>query len=140
MEFGLLSALTGNRTYLAKADAAAKALYDRRSGLGLVGRDMHLDSGAWTSPEATIGPGVDSYYEYLLKVGEGGCFGVGRGAGGGVEGGHKLEQGAVHISARATLCQHCCCCMGMALGVVLQSLSPADGCCPCLLAAACRPT
>jgi hypothetical protein len=103
MEFGLLSALTGNHTYLAKADAAAKALYERRSGLGLVGRDMHLDSGAWTSPEATIGPGVDSYYEYLLKVGGGGALGVQ----GGGEGGHNVEQGAAHISARATLCQHC---------------------------------
>lgn len=125
MEFGLLSALTGNHTYLAKADAAAKALYERRSGLGLVGRDMHLDSGAWTSPEATIGPGVDSYYEYLLKVGGGGALGV---QGGGREGttwsrGQLTSQ---HV-------RHCVntveCCMGMALGVVLQSLFQSDACC-----------
>ena len=29
---------------------------------------MDVKSNKWISREATIGPGIDSYYEYLLKV------------------------------------------------------------------------
>ena len=68
MEFGLLTKLTGNKTYLAKADAAAEVLFKSRSSLGLVGSAIHVDAGGWQQKESTIGPGVDSYYEYLLKV------------------------------------------------------------------------
>ncbi|KAF5837668.1 glycoside hydrolase [Dunaliella salina] len=42
-------------------------MFDRRSSLGLVGGSINVDSSAWVSREATTGPGVDSYYEYLLK-------------------------------------------------------------------------
>jgi hypothetical protein len=45
-----------------------QALFDRRSSLGLVGNSMDVETGAWVSRESTIGPGSDSYYEYLLKV------------------------------------------------------------------------
>jgi hypothetical protein len=47
---------------------STQALFDRRSSLGLVGNSMDVETGAWVSREATIGPGSDSYYEYLLKV------------------------------------------------------------------------
>lgn len=79
MEWGLLSALTGNRSYAARARGAAELIYRRRSALGLVGSSLHTTTTAWVSHDATIGPLGDSYYEYLLKVGGevGGVRGVG---------------------------------------------------------------
>lgn len=69
LEFGLLSRLTGNGTYLSRARHAAEAIFRRRSPLGLVGSSLRTADSAWVAPEATIGPAGDSYYEYLLKVG-----------------------------------------------------------------------
>ena len=68
LEFGLLSALTGDARFEAAARRAAAAIYARRSPLGLVGSALHAASGAWVAPEATVGPLADSYYEYLLKA------------------------------------------------------------------------
>jgi len=45
-----------------------QAMFAQRSSLGLVGSSVDVHSGAWRDREATSGPGVDSYYEYLLKV------------------------------------------------------------------------
>ncbi|MCA1581486.1 MAG: glycoside hydrolase family 47 protein [Acidobacteria bacterium] len=39
----------------------------RRSKLGLVGEEIDVETGAWTSRESHVGGGIDSYYEYLLK-------------------------------------------------------------------------
>lgn len=39
-----------------------------RSGRGLLGNTLDCDSGAWVRLDAGVGAGVDSYYEYLLKV------------------------------------------------------------------------
>ena len=48
-----------------------RALWERRSpALGLVGSNIDLASGAWTQAHTGIGAGVDSFYEYLVKVGE----------------------------------------------------------------------
>lgn len=69
LEFGLLSQLTGNETYMAAAHHAAQLLFDQRSSLGLVGSGFHVVSRTWSHRDSTIGPGSDSYYEYLLKVG-----------------------------------------------------------------------
>jgi hypothetical protein len=68
LEFGLLSALTGNPAYHERAHRAAAAIFRRRSALGLVGSSLAVASGGWLSQEATIGPLGDSFYEYLLKV------------------------------------------------------------------------
>lgn len=54
--------------YMAAAHHAATVLYDRRSPLGLVGSSFHVGANTWTHLGSTIGPGSDSYYEYLLKV------------------------------------------------------------------------
>lgn len=35
---------------------------------GLVGNVLHTDSKDWVHKESSIGAGIDSYYEYLLKV------------------------------------------------------------------------
>lgn len=37
-----------------------------------VGSGYHVSARGWASPDSTIGPGSDSYYEYALKV----CVGV----------------------------------------------------------------
>jgi hypothetical protein len=68
LEFGLLSRLTGKPAYEAAARHAARVLFEQRSGLGLVGSGFHVFSRTWSHRGSTIGPGSDSYYEYLLKV------------------------------------------------------------------------
>eukprot|EP00775_Hariotina_reticulata_P009915 gene9915-10071_t len=68
LEFGLLSRLTGNSSYLDAANHAAFLLFSKRSSLGLVGSGFHVFSRDWSHKDSTIGPGSDSYYEYLLKV------------------------------------------------------------------------
>ena len=45
-----------------------QVMYDKRSKLGLVGSSFDTSRSDWSSRETTIGPGIDSYYEYLLKV------------------------------------------------------------------------
>jgi hypothetical protein len=56
------------RRYMRAAHHAATVLYDRRSPLGLVGSSFHVGANTWSHAGSTIGPGSDSYYEYLLKV------------------------------------------------------------------------
>ena len=68
LEFGTLSKLTGNPVYYQKAKAAMVALYDRRSAIGLLGDGINVRTGKWTSFNANINGGSDSYYEYLLKA------------------------------------------------------------------------
>ena len=48
-----------------------QVMYDKRSKLGLVGSSFDTSRSDWSSRETTIGPGIDSYYEYLLKVADG---------------------------------------------------------------------
>ncbi|HMF10595.1 MAG TPA: glycoside hydrolase family 47 protein, partial [Thermoanaerobaculia bacterium] len=43
------------------------SLYQRRSKIGLVGEEINVETGTWTSPQSHIGGGIDSYYEYLVK-------------------------------------------------------------------------
>ncbi|HTD51482.1 MAG TPA: glycoside hydrolase family 47 protein, partial [Thermoanaerobaculia bacterium] len=52
-----------------KAKKALVALYERRARTGLVGQEINVETGAWTSPLSHIGGGIDSYYEYLVKCG-----------------------------------------------------------------------
>jgi mannosidase alpha-like ER degradation enhancer 2 len=67
LEFGTLSKLTGNPVFYGKAKNAVVQLYKRRSKIGLVGEEIDVETGAWTSPASHVGGGIDSYYEYLLK-------------------------------------------------------------------------
>jgi mannosidase alpha-like ER degradation enhancer 2 len=67
LEFGALSKLTGKPIYYDKAKRAVVELYSRRSGLGLVGSTINVETGKWIDPTSHIGGGIDSYYEYLLK-------------------------------------------------------------------------
>ncbi len=68
LEFGTLSKLTGKPEYFAKAKKALVELYKRRDAkTGLVGQQINVETGAWTSPSSHIGGAIDSYYEYLAK-------------------------------------------------------------------------
>jgi mannosidase alpha-like ER degradation enhancer 2 len=68
IEFGALSRLTGNPVYEETALRALRALWRNQSALGLPGNHIDVLTGKWTAVEAGIGAGVDSYYEYLVKV------------------------------------------------------------------------
>lgn len=68
LEFGVLTRLTGNATYEAKARHAVETIYAMRSTRGLVGNTLSCDSGQWERTDAGVGAGVDSFYEYLLKA------------------------------------------------------------------------
>ncbi len=54
--------------YYDKAKRALVELYNRRSKLGLVGEEINVETGEWVSTASHVGGGIDSYYEYLLKV------------------------------------------------------------------------
>jgi mannosidase alpha-like ER degradation enhancer 2 len=67
LEFGTLARLTHKPVFYDKAKNAVVQLYNRRSKIGLVGEEIDVETGAWTSPASHVGGGIDSYYEYLLK-------------------------------------------------------------------------
>ena len=67
LEFGALAKLTGKAVYYDTAKRALTELYRRRSHMGLVGENINVETGAWTTADSHIGGGIDSYYEYLLK-------------------------------------------------------------------------
>jgi len=67
LEFGTLARATGKPIFYDKAKHALVELYRRRSRLGLVGEEIDVETGEWTSRASHVGGGIDSYYEYLLK-------------------------------------------------------------------------
>ena len=67
LEFGTLSALTGDPRFRRVAERALEALWDHRSDIGLVGAHIDIETGQWTQAEASVGAGIDSFYEYMLK-------------------------------------------------------------------------
>ncbi|CEG36147.1 er degradation-enhancing alpha-mannosidase-like protein [Plasmopara halstedii] len=68
IEFTMLSVLTGDPKYAVAARGAVRALFIRRSKLGLLGKHINTTNGEWT--EFSSGPGTnsDSFYEYLMKM------------------------------------------------------------------------
>ena len=69
LEFGALSRLTDDPVYENVALRALDSLWNLRSPLDLIGNHIQVDTGKWTALDATIGSGVDSYFEYLVKGG-----------------------------------------------------------------------
>ena len=67
LEFGMLSDLTGDQRFRRAAEKALEGLWSRRSELNLVGTHINVQTGEWTQAESSVGAGVDSFYEYLLK-------------------------------------------------------------------------
>jgi mannosyl-oligosaccharide alpha-1,2-mannosidase len=64
-EWGTLGKATGHRRYFDMAKRATKALFDRRSKIDLVADTIDIETGQWKSRRTSIGPPIDSYFEYL---------------------------------------------------------------------------
>jgi hypothetical protein len=67
LEFGVLSYYTSNPIYYQTAKAATKKIFSLRSSVGLLGRDMDVETGKWTYTQSMVGAYADSYFEYLYK-------------------------------------------------------------------------
>ncbi|TGZ64427.1 hypothetical protein CRM22_006386 [Opisthorchis felineus] len=67
LEFGTLSRLTGDPRFEKVAMNALRSIWKYRSALGLLGNHIDVQTGRWTAVESTIGAGVDSLFEYLVK-------------------------------------------------------------------------
>lgn len=68
LEFTTLSRLTGDERFEKLAKKAFWAVWERRSGIGLIGNGIDAENGQWTMPPlAGIGAGVDSFFEYAVK-------------------------------------------------------------------------
>jgi ER degradation enhancer, mannosidase alpha-like 1 len=50
------------------AKKALKALWERRSDLNLMGNAINLQTGQWVYAASSVGAGIDSFFEYLLKA------------------------------------------------------------------------
>ena len=70
LEFCTLAHETKREVYCRAAKRALAELWDRRSAIGLVGQEIDVETGEWTSDASHVGGGIDSYYEYLLKCAE----------------------------------------------------------------------
>ncbi len=69
LEFGLLSRLIDDPIYETVARKAIDVLYDKRDNFtGLFGNEINIQTGEWLGVFCGLGAGLDSYYEYLLKV------------------------------------------------------------------------
>jgi hypothetical protein len=66
-EMGILSYYTKDPKYYQAGKRATKAIFNRRSDLGLIGDVINVETGEWVSTNSHICAGVDSYYEYLFK-------------------------------------------------------------------------
>jgi mannosidase alpha-like ER degradation enhancer 1/mannosidase alpha-like ER degradation enhancer 2 len=66
-EMGILSYYTKDPKYYQAGKRATKAVFDRRSDIGLIGEIINVQTGEWVSEQSHICAGVDSYYEYLYK-------------------------------------------------------------------------
>lgn len=68
LEFGQLSVLTGDPKYAIKAHVALVAMWNQRNyRTGLPAHTIDLRFGNWTNYVSSIGGGMDSFYEYMLK-------------------------------------------------------------------------
>ncbi|KAJ2964284.1 hypothetical protein NQZ79_g763 [Umbelopsis isabellina] len=71
LEFGILSRLTGDpfyETLQTVAKNSLKALWERKSEIGLLGNTINLQTGQWLYTGSSVGAGVDSIFEYMFKA------------------------------------------------------------------------
>ncbi|AAD45990.1 Similar to gb/U04299 mannosyl-oligosaccharide alpha-1,2-mannosidase from Mus musculus. ESTs gb/R84145 and gb/AA394707 come from this gene [Arabidopsis thaliana] len=68
LEMGALSRLTGDPRFESAALRALRQLWRMRSSLDLLGTTLDVVTGEWIEYSSSIGAGVDSFYEYLLKA------------------------------------------------------------------------
>jgi hypothetical protein len=67
LEMGMLSYFTGNPYYYQAALGSSRAIFERRSEIGLVGEVIDVNTGEWINTTSHICAGSDSYFEYLYK-------------------------------------------------------------------------
>lgn len=67
VEFGTLSRLIGDPVFEETALRAINSMHRARSKLDLIGNHINTSNGHWTAIDSSIGAGVDSYFEYLVK-------------------------------------------------------------------------
>jgi Glycosyl hydrolase family 47 len=67
LEFGILSYYTQNPKYYQTAKTATRKIHSLRSPIGLLGRDLDVETGKWTLTQSMVGAYADSYFEYLYK-------------------------------------------------------------------------
>lgn len=67
LEFATISRLTGDPIFEQLAIRAIDYLHKTRSKIDLLGNHINTSDGKWTAIDATIGAGVDSFFEYLVK-------------------------------------------------------------------------
>ena len=64
-----MSRLIGDPTFENAARRAVDAIWARRNpNTGLIGTAIDVDTGKWVGRQSGLGAGVDSFFEYLLKV------------------------------------------------------------------------
>ena len=67
-EFGILSYYTEDPKYYQAAKRATKAIFERRSDIGLPGEHIDVETGEWVGTQwHHLQAGVDAYYEYMYK-------------------------------------------------------------------------
>ena len=68
VEFSMLSYYTQNEKYFIKAHKALLSLWNMRNKhYNLIGNSFGGQKLNWHNPNAGIGAGIDSFYEYLIK-------------------------------------------------------------------------
>ncbi len=68
MEFGILSYYTNDSKYYQAAKKATKAVFERKSVIGLPGEQINVYTGEWEGTQwHHLQAGVDAYYEYMYK-------------------------------------------------------------------------
>ena len=69
LEFSILSRLVGDPVYERVARRAVNSLWAKRNNVtGLLGSVIDVNSGEWLGQLSGLGAGIDSFFEYLLKV------------------------------------------------------------------------
>lgn len=65
----MLGGLLNDSVYERSARNSIKSIFSRRNNeTGLLGNELHIQTGQWLGMMSGLGAGLDSFYEYLLKV------------------------------------------------------------------------
>lgn len=67
LEFGILSSLTDDLTYIHYSRRALESLINSRSNDDLYGKHINITNGKWTETTNGFGSNSDSFFEYLYK-------------------------------------------------------------------------
>lgn len=69
LEFGVLGNLLDDPIYEKSARKSMKSIFQKRHNkTGLIGNEINIHTGEWEGEMSGLGAGMDSYFEYLMKV------------------------------------------------------------------------